>query len=271
MLGVSPSTLRSWEARYGHPVASRSSGGHRMFELDEIEALAAALGRCAGDAAAAVELARSGARPAGSPLALREAIAGFDAGRADRVLEASLAGRGLERTVDEILLATIAALDERSPEQGFAWGYATGWLAAAKRLAPPTTRPECVMLLDGGPSDSLQTQALELLLRRRGLRTLCLPGTLDHERVGRAVRSVVPVVLVLSGRGTDLDQLGRLVYACRQAAAGTLHVFEFRGAVPESGASTVARLEADALDACATLMRLLDRASTGMRSVQAQR
>ncbi|MGI8557795.1 MAG: MerR family DNA-binding transcriptional regulator [Solirubrobacteraceae bacterium] len=255
MLGVSPSTLRGWEARYGHPTAHRSDGGHRQFELSEIEDLAEALARCGGDAPAAIRLALSGGRRPGSPLALRGAFASFDAEGADRLLEESLAARGVERTVDEVILKTFEALDEDSPEQAFAWSYATGWLAAALRLAPPASRPQSVLLFEAGRRDSLHTQALELCLRRRGLRTLTLPAQLDHARVGRAVRALMPVAaLVLSGRGAELDQLGRLVYACRQAA-GALAVFDFRGALPESGASVLVRLAASAPAACEELLQ----------------
>src|SRR5438874_4795801 len=39
ILGVSTNTLRSWERRYGYPRPRRSSGGHRRYTLDEIQAL----------------------------------------------------------------------------------------------------------------------------------------------------------------------------------------------------------------------------------------
>ncbi|HEX7297452.1 MAG TPA: MerR family transcriptional regulator, partial [Solirubrobacteraceae bacterium] len=42
MLGVSPNTLRSWERRFGFPEPRRTAGGHRQFELAEIEALRSA-------------------------------------------------------------------------------------------------------------------------------------------------------------------------------------------------------------------------------------
>ena len=42
MLGVSPNTLRSWERRFGFPEPKRTAGGHRQFDLAEIEALRAA-------------------------------------------------------------------------------------------------------------------------------------------------------------------------------------------------------------------------------------
>src|ERR671928_93311 len=43
MLGVSPNTLRSWERRFGYPTPRRSEGGHRQYELGELEALRRAL------------------------------------------------------------------------------------------------------------------------------------------------------------------------------------------------------------------------------------
>ena len=39
MLGISTSTLRTWERRYGFPRPVRSPGGHRHYALAEIEAL----------------------------------------------------------------------------------------------------------------------------------------------------------------------------------------------------------------------------------------
>jgi hypothetical protein len=97
-----------------------------------------------------------------------------------------------------------------------------------------------------------------LFLRRRGLRALTLSATLDQARVGRAVRALSPAVLVLSGSGTSLDRLGRLVYASRQAA-GHLEVLDFRGALPETGASTVGRLGTSALEASDALVTHLER------------
>ena len=38
MLGVSPNTLRSWERRFGFPEPRRTAGGHRQFDLAQIEA-----------------------------------------------------------------------------------------------------------------------------------------------------------------------------------------------------------------------------------------
>src|SRR3954462_10607182 len=132
MLGVSPSTLRSWERRFGYPEPRRSAGGHRQFELAEVEALRAAFQETQ-NVSSAIALARDrGAGPA-TPARLRGALQRLDEGEADRVLEESLAVRSVERTVDEVLLDAVAGLDPGSAEQTFAWRWATGWLAAARR------------------------------------------------------------------------------------------------------------------------------------------
>ena len=43
LLGVSPNTLRSWERRFGYPKPRRTAGGHRQYDLAELEALRRAL------------------------------------------------------------------------------------------------------------------------------------------------------------------------------------------------------------------------------------
>jgi len=259
MLGVSPSTLRSWERRFGYPEPRRSAGGHRQFDLGEIEALRAAFQETQ-NVSSAITLARDrGAGPA-SPSRLRGALQRFDEGEADRVLEESLAVRSVERSVEEVLLAGVAALDEGSAEAAFAWRWATGWLAAAKRVAPPATREDAVVVFDSsapGDADGLHAQALELALRRRGLRTLTLGAALDHVRLARALHAVDPRVVVLTGRHASLDALARLVYTARREGS-RVAVFDYRGALPETGASTVERLAAKPLAAAERIVAVIE-------------
>ncbi len=125
-----------------------------------------------------------------------------------------------------------------SAEAAFAWRWATGWLAAAKRVAPPATREEAVVVFDAsapGDVDGLHAQALELALRRRGLRTLTLGATLDHVRLARALHAVGPRVVVLTGRHASLDALARLVYTRAPRRARPVAVFDYRGALPRDG------------------------------------
>jgi DNA-binding transcriptional MerR regulator len=251
MLGVSPSTLRSWERRFAFPEPSRSAGGHRQFELAEIEALRSALEQT-HDISSAIAIARErGAGPA-TPGRLGAALSRFDEAESDRVLEESLAVRSLERTVEEILLPAVERLDDGSAEYGFGWRWATGWLAAATRLAPPATRPEGVLIFDTGrvcDIDVLHAQALELVLRRGGLRTLTMSATIDPARLTRALHAVDPRALVLAGGGASPDACARLVFAARRVAGDRVGVFDYRGAVPDTGASTVERLGSQPLGA----------------------
>ena len=69
MLGVSTSTLRSWERRLGYPQPGRTPGGHRLYELDEVQALREAL-RETQNISSAVEVARQRGRGPSSPARL---------------------------------------------------------------------------------------------------------------------------------------------------------------------------------------------------------
>lgn len=246
MLGVSPNTLRSWERRFGYPSPGRTSGGHRQYDLSEIESLKQAFEETQ-NVSSAISLARQ--RGAGPPSSNRlgVALARFDEEKANLLLEESLALRSLERTVQEVLLPAVAERGEDeagAAEYEFAWRYATGWLSALRRVTPPATRDEGVLIFDASvPCDlaALQVQALELMLRRAGLRTLVLTAGIEPARLGRALRVLRPSALVLGGAHASLDAIGRLVYAVRSAHDG-IEVFDFAGALPDTGASTVRRL-----------------------------
>jgi DNA-binding transcriptional MerR regulator len=248
MLGVSPNTLRSWERRFGYPSPQRTPGGHRQFELAEIEALRAAFAETQNVSSAIAVAQERGAGPA-TPMRLSAALMRFDQEAADRLLEESLATRSLERTVEEVLLPGLAELaapgDGETAEYGFAWRWATGWLAVQTRLAPPAWRPEGVLLFDASAPvdlDALHAQAFELLLRRGGLRVLSLTVTLEPTRLVRALHALEPAAVVLTGRRASRDAFGRLVYAARRQGGEGLQVLDFRGALGATGASTVPSL-----------------------------
>jgi MerR family transcriptional regulator, light-induced transcriptional regulator len=273
MLGVSANTLRSWERRFGFPEPRRTAGGHRQYDLREVEALRSAF-EDTHNISSAIALARErGAGPATSAR-LRSAFNRFDEAEADRVLEESLAVRSIERTVEEVLLAGVAAADPDAdgPEYGFAWRWAGGWLAAATRVAPPAHRPDGVVLFDASAPcdlDALHAQALELFLRRAGVRTLALTVGLDPARLSRALHAVAPRAVIFTGRRASLDALGRLVYAARRIGGDRVMVFDFRDALPSTGASTVPRLGESPLGATEQLMRALDGPSASERPLRA--
>lgn len=259
MLGVSANTLRGWEQRFGHPTPRRTEGGHRIFELAEIEALRDAL-RETGDIGAAIAIVLQRGEGPSTPQRLRLAFSEFSEAKADRLLEESLLTRSLERTVENVLLAAIELLDEDTPERCFALRYATGWLAAAKRIAPLAFRKESVMVFDMSPEGSLHAlyvQAFELVLRRCGLHTLSLPVSMRLERVGNALRALRPDALVLAGAGAKPTEVVQLVHCARQVC-GEVRVYDFRGAVSHTGASTMLQLGEMPVEAVRALRERLE-------------
>ena len=264
MLGVSANTLRSWERRFGFPEPRRTAGGHRQFDLGQIEALRSAFEET-HNVSSAIAIARERGSGPASPARLKSAFARFDEGEANRILEESLAVRSVERTVEEVLLPAVETLAEdggdEGPEHGFAWRWATSWLAAAMRVTPAATRDEGIIIFDASSAcdvESLYAQALELAARRRGLRTLTLAVGLDPARMARALHAVEPRAVVLAGRSMDLDAIGRLVFAARRIGGDALAIYDFRGALPDTGASTVTRLGVKPIAAVDVLVAGLD-------------
>ncbi|MEA2404226.1 MAG: MerR family transcriptional regulator, light-induced transcriptional regulator, partial [Thermoleophilaceae bacterium] len=142
LLGVSPNTLRSWERRFGYPTPRRTQGGHRQYELVELEALRRALLET-HNISSAIQIARQRGEGPGSAARLLEAFDRFDDSLADRYMEESLALRSMERGVEELMLPAIelaANREGREAEYELACRWATGWLHAARRSAAPASR-----------------------------------------------------------------------------------------------------------------------------------
>jgi MerR family transcriptional regulator, light-induced transcriptional regulator len=239
LLGVSPNTLRSWERRFGYPKPRRTQGGHRQYDLAELESLRRALLET-HNISSAIELARQRGEGPSSPSRMLDAWDHFDEAIADRVLEESLAVRSVERSIEEVLLPALELVNDREgreAERELAFRWATGWMHAARRVVPPASRPQGVLLFDSSSRldiDALHVQALELGLRRAGFRTLLLAFDLPPERVVRAIRALDPTAFVFCGGDASLDIVGRLVYTVRQVGS-VAPVFEYREALPVTG------------------------------------
>ncbi|MBV8431922.1 MAG: MerR family DNA-binding transcriptional regulator [Solirubrobacterales bacterium] len=227
LLGVSPNTLRSWERRYGFPRPRRTPGGHRQYELQEIEALRQGLDET-DSVSSAVSLARQRGLGPSSRSRLSGAFAAFDEVLVDRVLEESLSLRSVERTVAELLLPAVN--DQAGPVYEFAWRHALTWLSAQRRLCPPAHHEGGVLILDpfaGGDPDTLHALAFELILRRSGVATLSLSPATELSRLGSALRRLRPWAVVLAGANGELDQMARLVWGIRTSVPA-LEVFDLR-------------------------------------------
>ena len=91
LLGVSPNTLRSWERRFGYPKPRRTSGGHRQYDLTELEALRRALLET-HNISSAIEVARQRGEGPTSAARLVEAFDRYDETLADSQRTATAVG-----------------------------------------------------------------------------------------------------------------------------------------------------------------------------------
>jgi DNA-binding transcriptional MerR regulator len=262
LLGVSPNTLRSWERRFGYPQPRRTQGGHRQYDLTQLEALRRALLET-HNISSAIEVARQRGEGPSSPSRLLDAIDHFDEAGADRVMEESLSVRSVERSVEEVLLPAVEAAqsrESREAEYELSCRWATGWLYAARRVVPPPSRPQGVLLFDSSARldyESLHVQGVELALRRAGFQTLLLAFDLPPERVVRAMRALDPVAFVFCGGEATLEVVGRLVYTVRQVGSAA-PVFEYRESMPVTGEHAIPSLGANPTEAAERLKGYVD-------------
>jgi DNA-binding transcriptional MerR regulator len=226
LLGVSPNTLRSWERKFGYPTPLRSAGGHRAYTYAEIAALRDALRRGLG-----VESAISAVREGlGADFeALVDALDLFNGGAGERAMEASLALRSMERSVEEVLLPALEEVQRRaglsSTKWAFAHRFAMEWLSRAQRLSPPPVPSLGVLIGDATCTErnlsAPRILALELFCKRRGIAVLALP----IEAVvclPDALAALDPRCVVVAGGQASDEQVSRWAYAVRQ----------IRGALP---------------------------------------
>jgi MerR family transcriptional regulator, light-induced transcriptional regulator len=262
LLGVSPNTLRSWERRFGYPKPRRTQGGHRQYDLAELEGLRRALQET-HNISSAIEVARQRGEGPSSPMRLLDAFDHFAEDVADRVMEESLAVRSVERSVEEVLLPGLELAqgrEGREAEYELACRWATGWLHAARRVVAPASRPQGVLVFDSSNSldiEALNVQALELALRRAGFRTLLLAFDLPPERIVRAMRALDPIAFVFCGGEATLEVVGRLVYTIRQVGSAA-PVFEYRESMPVSGDHAIPSLGATPTEAVDRLKAYVD-------------
>jgi MerR family transcriptional regulator, light-induced transcriptional regulator len=235
LLNVSPNTLRAWERRFGYPKPQRSAGKHRLYTHGEIAALRDALHEGLS-ISSAVSVAREAL--SSETHSLLGALSSFELDRADAAMEAALAMRSLERTVEEILLPTLEELGNRQGLDSAPWAHAVhwanAWLRRAQRLAPPPTRPISVIVGDATRDeldpDAPALRALELLCARAGAHVLTLPIR-SLVGLGDLLGTQTADAVVIAGSHGADDDVARWAYAVR-AACGPQPIALYRRTRP---------------------------------------
>ena len=263
LLNVSPNTLRAWERRFGFPKPQRSPGKHRLFTHGEVAALRDALQEGLS-ISSAISRAREGL--VADTNSLLGALVSYERERADGAIEAALALRSVDRSVEEVLLPTLDEISRRYGTESAAWAFAaqwgSDWLRRAKRLAPPPVRSVSIVVGDASRDeldpDAPYLRAFELLCVRAGIDLLSLSAR-GVAGIGDAVAVHRPNLVVVAGGYLDDDTVARWAYAIRLSVGPTPVALYRRGPQRARVRTTATNvLPAGASDAQKRLLELIE-------------
>jgi DNA-binding transcriptional MerR regulator len=260
LLNVSPNTLRAWERRFGFPKPQRSPGKHRLYMHGEVAALRDALQEGLS-ISSAVSRAREGM--ASDSSALIGALISYETERADVAIEAALALRSVDRSVEEVLLPMLDEIIRRYGVESAVWAFAahwaSDWLRRAIRLAPAPVRPASIVIGDASRDeldpDTPYIRALELFCARAGVRVLGLSAR-GVAGIGDVVAIYRPNLVVVAGSHLGDDAVARWDYAIRLSAGAIPMAVYRRGSSMRAG-STPRQLPLDPLAAQGRILELM--------------
>jgi hypothetical protein len=266
-LNVSPSTLRSWERRFGFPRPLRSPGQHRIYSVAELDALRDALAAGLG-VSSAVSAARDAISSGGRALA--PALAGYRAADADRAMERALAVGTLEQAVTGLLLPVLEDVVRRYGATSTTWAFsarwAEDWLGRLRRLTPNERILGAVVIADCSRDafdlDAVHGRVLELFCQRGGIHCVSVPVWAD-KCLSELLRATDPGAVVFSGRWAATKHEHRWEHAiCHGGAPVSWHAYR---RTSSSGSPRVRGLPRSPLEARTQLVLALSGAADAAR------
>lgn len=250
LTGVRGELLRAWETRYGFPAASRTSGRHRRYSREQVEAVRQAAmlirsGFRAKEAIAMVQAQSVGpARPVSFPPtrdvdALTDLLLAGNATRGLAALRESWLALGFEATLEERVVPSLRRIGDAwaagrasVAQEHAATGIVLSWLGAVRsELALPQRPPRVLIATPQGEEHAVGVWALELLLAQRGIPALALGANVPTADLIAEVRRRRPAAIVLAIARPGLRPvLGKVALAVRRLPAGGRPIIYVGGA-----------------------------------------
>jgi DNA-binding transcriptional MerR regulator len=213
-VGVPVASLRAWETRYGLLAPTRTTGGFRLYDSEDVArvlAMRANLDRGLS-AAEAARLALSEAREGSTPLLvsgaqeLASALDRFDESAAQAVLDRLLGGLSLDVVLRGVLVPYLHEMGDRwrqgevsVAQEHFASNVVRGRLMSLARGWGRGSGPLAVLACAEDEQHDLPLLMFGLLLRTYGWRIDYLGADTPLSSLVQAVREIAPVAVVVSG------------------------------------------------------------------------
>ncbi|HUQ56964.1 MerR family transcriptional regulator [Lentzea sp.] len=226
MLGIAPTTLRTWDQRYGLGPSKRTEGGHRRYDEADVEVLrrmVALTGQGVAAASAAVLARQEPPARAHSPISAAEAIQarrGFLAAakRLDEPLMLGLAAKlltdhGVVSVWESVFVPCLVELGELTAVRGLGVEIehlASGSVLQALRDVPRAVGPGVLAaLLSCAPEEQhvLALEALGAALSEEGCQWRSLGARVPAEALCDAVTRLRPSVVLVWAHRADLAEL----------------------------------------------------------------
>lgn len=253
-LGLTPGTLRAWEQRYGIVHPTRTEGGFRLYDDDDLDTLRTMTELVAGGMAPAqaaeqvrssrVTPTRTSDAPAGlpDPATLIAASRSYDTSDLDRTLDAAFAGASFEYVIDVWLMAAMADVGHAwtsghldiAQEHFISAGVMRRLEAAFDAAGHARSGPHVLTGLAPGATHQIATIAFATMLRRAGLRVTYLGPDLPVPSWVQAVSTTHPDAVVIGApRTANTPAANAIVHALHQADRQTAVYVGGPGATPE--------------------------------------